>query len=185
MKQDATISVGDKPHYKSDVILGYLKALAWPGLTLLILIVFWAPLRQIANMAPSLLSRSESIKIGSVSLVVGKDVVIPDAVRQVLRSLRPDDLDDFLASTGDGAFTSDLADHQSVKTWRRWASLGLLKEMSASELAEYRKTSEYKDSVIGFNGTPLYHDTRTFLINLLPEILKKAERESTSQNGTN
>src|SRR6267378_4283552 len=100
MKQDPEASAGYKPRYKSDLILEYIKVLAWPGMTLLIFVIFWGPLHQVAKMAPSLLDRSESIKIGSLSLVIGKDLAkelaIPDDVRQVLRSLSPDEIDDLL-----------------------------------------------------------------------------------------
>jgi hypothetical protein len=61
--------------------------------------------------------------------------------------------------------------------------LGLLTEMSASELAQYRKENpEAKDALVGFNTTPLFQDTRKFLINLLPELLKKSEEEATRRN---
>jgi hypothetical protein len=113
-----------KPRYKVDVILAYVKALAWPVLALMVFVVFWGPLHQIANLTPSLINRSTSIKIGSVTLVLGKDVTvdIPDRVRQALRSLGPDDLDDFLAAQAGTTFFAMSGSDQTVQTWRKWAS---------------------------------------------------------------
>src|SRR5207302_9331612 len=120
-------------------------------------------------------------KIGSVTLVLGKDVIveIPDEVRQVIRTLTPDELDDLLAVQGSGTFTAESLESPQVETWRRWVSLGLLTEMSQSELETYRKTSlENKNAVVGFRSTPLLYSARKSLIDLLPQILRKAERKA-------
>jgi hypothetical protein len=51
-------------------LLEWVRVLMWPCLVLLLLALFWTPIRAAADLLPSMLDRSDEISIGGVKLKV-------------------------------------------------------------------------------------------------------------------
>jgi hypothetical protein len=174
---------------KTDVFLEFSKTFAWPSITLFVIIIFWTPLQRIAEMAPNLLENSESIKIGSLSLDVGKKIgrQLPDEVRTVLQNLDSDDIHYILAADS-GGYDKFFYGQEVTEEWarnRKFVELGLGSKLSKQELRaqfeEDRKND--KEAVLateGFRTTKLFDRTNSFLINLLPEVISELRLDETS-----
>jgi hypothetical protein len=178
-----------------EVILGYVTALVWPFVAIVVLVAFWRPLQDIARLAPDLLADTESIKLGSVSLQVRTRLAkqAPDAVRLVLQRLQPEDFREILSvsTSNEGkqaGGTMIFYDENPIalERYRRFADLNLVTSLTAAEL-EDAKTRDKRPArgFAGFRLTPLWDQTSDFLIALIPQLLKEVGGERVFERNKN
>jgi hypothetical protein len=163
-------------------VVEYIKALAWPIIALIVLASFWTPLHQIGLMAPELVRQSDSITIGSVSLKLSKRVTrrMSDEVRNVLPRLDPDDLQELVATNLPYGTPMTFGDQgtwtESSKRLEKFVTLGLLTRMSIKDLEDEQKANkrQWRDFA-GYRATQLYVQVHTFLVKLVPEVIKELQ----------
>jgi hypothetical protein len=76
------------------LIVDLVKIVTWPIMVLLLIVIFWTPLHEIAAALPSIVERSESFEIGALSVKVrhGRLDAPPPDVEAVLAKLDPANL---------------------------------------------------------------------------------------------
>lgn len=177
---------------RSQVVLEYIKALAWPVFAIVLLVSFWQPLQDIAKVAPGLVSQSESIQIGSVSLKVKARLAkqASEAVQTVLRRLQPEDILEILSistsyrekQAGGTMLVYDDDDGSKADRYARFAELKIVTALSGPELEVAKKTNERPTHVTrGYRLSGLWDETYGFLIRLTLNVLEEADRQAEAQ----
>jgi hypothetical protein len=153
----------------------FLKTFAWPIVAVVALILFQAPLRQIIDQVPDLLSRSESIKIADVE-IRAKRLALPDPdLRDIVSSL----------SFGDVRFILDNQISSGLQITRSYEALSPTEKAEWSRLTELKLATPLTKSQIDQINTT-YHSNnnwgvvvsdnlvriREYLLALMSNILK-------------
>jgi hypothetical protein len=158
---------------KFEIIVDLIKALLWPIIAVFILILFWQPLRLVANQLPSIVSRSETITISGLSLKIRNNDIVQkpsDSVKNVLALLSADGIKRMLNNST--ASYWDKGDETFGRSeYEELVKLGLYTEDSAEELAERNK--QQKNYGYGVEITSLGKETNNFLVQIVAGFVQE------------
>ena len=167
----------------------YIKALAWPLLTVLILFLFWSPLHDIAGILPEVIRNSETIEAGKVKLSIRKSAMAKasEPVRQALRDLKASDIRTIL-QTDPGPHTFLFCEakesDESIQEFRGLEGKKLVEALKADRLKAESTGNDpacgKERLTFGFETTSLWSGLREFLIqDLIPDLISQAQNEPT------
>ncbi|SET69761.1 hypothetical protein SAMN05216412_11325 [Nitrosospira multiformis] len=142
-----------------------IRALAWPVIAAALLISFWQPLRETANLLPSILHRSDAITIAGLSLKVSHELrhEAPPDVQAKLRRLSPSGIEALL-NHGENTKMIYEGKSEEKRAEERWG------ELVANELA-YKES--YDDGARFFVAlTPVGVKARSYLVSIISEFIK-------------
>lgn len=158
------------------LMLGTLKAVAWPVVILFVTIAFWGPLHKIADRFSPLVDNITSVTVGGVQFTVTKEFIqkrAPEAVRIAVAKLTPEAIRYILENERGVKRTTrrDLSGEE-----RELIAGGLCTEMNYKDLAQAKRDNpmDKRDYQAGFDCGSKYEDVRVFLLELVPELVKKA-----------
>jgi len=155
------------PKSKFEIIVDLIKALLWPTIVICVLIIFWGPLRLIADQIPSIVSRSESITISGLSIKIRNNDVVEkpsDSVRMVLAKLSPNGVKRML-NNSTAVYWDKGQESYGKEDYGELIKLGLYREVTPDELRE--RNTNNKNYGFGAERTPLGEETNNFLIQLV------------------
>jgi hypothetical protein len=159
---------------ETNIILDFIKSLAWPIFGIILLVCFWTSLHDIASLIPNLLRRAESITISKLAIRMSHSVIdnTSPEVRQVLAELESIDITNILSQPYEG--TVYVTDEWNLAMWRRLSGLRLVTELSGEEVRKYNSTNNVK--VVGiFQINPLFVQTRNVLVSFTGELISEAK----------
>jgi hypothetical protein len=163
----------------ANLALEFTKVLAWPLITLIVLTVFWKPIRDVARLLPSMLESTETLQVGSVSLRLRAQItrIATEEVRSILKQLDANTLRYILAEDGGGVVTLYGEHNDEVQQLQTLIRLGLARIPTAEDMGGRSVDEEENaDHVARFTTTALYDDTRAFLLDLIPELISQYQR---------
>jgi hypothetical protein len=167
----------------SSSIASLLSAiLSWPTFAVLLVLLFWTPLHQIAALLPKIVESSDTVTLGKVTFQVRQSLKIlynraGPKVRDALAGMEAEDvmtvLENNLVSTN--FYSGDIAEH--VQKWQRLKRLGVIEELKEQELRaeerkEGKKKGEYEYAV---RPTEKYDKLHKFLGLAVNEIVSMTE----------
>ncbi len=158
---------------KFEITVDLIKALVWPVISLFILIIFWQPLRLVANQLPSIVSRSETITISGLSLKIRNNDIVQkpsDSVKTVVAALSADGVKTMLNNSS-GVYWNVGDEAFGRKQYEELIKLGLYREVPRTELEE--KKEQNKNYGFGAEVTPLGIETNKFLTQVVAGFVQE------------
>jgi hypothetical protein len=155
-----------------EITVDLIRALSWPFIFLLLLVLFWRPFHKIVNQFPNIVSRSESITIAGLSLKIQKSDIVQqpsDSVMTVLGKLSPEGIERILNNSS-AIYWDKGHEEFGRRDNAELMQLGLMQEIPQDELYERNRQKNY-----GFGVRPTYLgvETRKFLIQLIAGFVKE------------
>jgi|GEM_PF-4565712 len=150
---------------KFELSVELVKALIWPAIVSALLISFWKPLHETANLLPTIVNRSDTITIAGLSLKVGHEIQreVPAEVRSALKQLPASDISKLLVFHGSGGFSEEsYLDYHYGDLVR----IGLVSKSFHEEYDSLKWEAKL---------SPLGIETKRFLASLLAEIMTAME----------
>lgn len=157
--------------------MSFARALAWPGVILFLVVSFWTPLQRISHRLSPLVERIESVSVGGVKFNVGKAFIekrASAAVRAAVNTLQPSTLKHVLEhERGVRRTTRTVLDPEEADL----IAAGLCTELNWRELDEMRRedTESKVKYMAGMSCGSKYEDVRVFLLELVPELIKRTK----------
>lgn len=156
-----------------ELIVDLVRALAWPIVAFALLFALWSPLRQTAELIPSIISRSDTITISGLSLKIGQRLhreATPE-VEAVLKAIRKEDIE-LMLSVGDTSWWDRNGEAGARSRYKKLIQLGLLSEIKQSEF-KFLTPEEQRTRSYGVRITPLGDATRDFLRAVVAEFVRE------------
>ncbi len=156
-----------------EITVELIKALLWPTIAIFILILFWQPLRLVADQLPNIVSRSETITISGLSIKIRNSDIVQkpsDSVKTALASLSADGVKTML-NNSNGVYWNVGDESFGRKQYAELIKLGLYREVPPKELQERNKQN--KNYGFGAEVTPLGIETNQFLIQLVAGFVQE------------
>lgn len=160
-----------KSHFELFVEL--VKATTWPILVAVVLIAFWAPLRDTARQIPSLLSRSDTVTIAGLSLKLSPGLrhqASPD-VKKVLAELSQEAIKRLL-SMGSSTWWDVGEESRGRSENAELVRLNLVEEVPAHEIKKLNDRDQ-RNFCYGVRITELGRQTQSFLHSVVAEFVKE------------
>jgi hypothetical protein len=161
----------DTPPSRLSAITDLLRALLWPVAVILIVILFYNPIKN-------LITNSDSITIGSLTLKLKDEIDDPKPeVKKVISRLSEKDISEILY-LGNDIETNNFYDKNSLEESPipELIDLGIVKA-APRPLNELSVDSTHKN----FKVTPLGADTYNFLNKLITAFAKKISSDKTDK----
>jgi hypothetical protein len=157
------------------------QAFAWPLTVLLLVFMFWSPLRKLLATLPDALANSETITVGSASLRVGKSLSdqANQDVRDALSGMTAADVT-LVAQVpleGSVSYMGGISS-ELLGQWERLERLGLVTRESDEELAKQAMLNKQPKAIYGVKATAKYYKVRKFLLGVLTDVVTGAVRDS-------
>ncbi len=167
--------MSEQPKSKFELTVELIKATAWPGLTMIILITFWGPLRQTAEQFPYLVRRSDTITIAGLSLEVSRELrrqASPE-VEEVITELSKEGIKRVLRLSG-GSYWDKGSETHGRADYTELIHLKLVEEIAVDEL-ERQNQEEGKNFGFGVRPTELGRQTQSFLQSVVAEFVQELD----------
>jgi hypothetical protein len=157
-------------------LLSTIKALAWPATILFVAIAFWRPIHRLVDRFSPLVDNISSVTVGGVQFTVGKEFIekrAPEAVRTAVAKLSPQAVR-YLLENERGIKRTTRSELNGME--RELVAAGLCTEMTYKDLAAVQKDDPEGNTEFraGMDCGSKYEDVRVFLLELIPELMKKA-----------
>ena len=167
-----------KPKVVPPLLAALLSALiSWPAFAILVIALFWTPLRQTGALLPRLLENSETITLGTLTLQIKQNlkVLAAQAGPEVRSALSGMDADDALVVLNNNLQASVLysgVPPDEAARWQKLSRLGLVKVLTDKELRNLERLHKYKSGhyTFGIDPTEKYFKTYKFLARAVFEI---------------
>lgn len=167
-----------------------VKALAWPAFAFTLLVVFWAPLRETAELVPALLRDSEELSFGGFKFRGSKRLGehATPAVRQAVTKMSSGTVEYVFDNEVAQLLTDSDPDPADRKIYRELVESGLCTEMSRDErrqeeLIQKKERDGLRKVAFGLRCGDVYVETREFLRKLVPEVAKQVARAEVIKKG--
>jgi hypothetical protein len=159
-----------------ETVIGAIKALAWPATILFVAIAFWTPIHRLVDRFSPLVDKISSVTVGGVQFTVGKEFIekrAPEAVRTAVAKLSPEAVR-YLLENERGIKRTTRSELNGIE--RELVAAGLCTEMTYKDLAAAQKEDpeDKTEFRAGMDCGSKYEDVRVFLLELIPELMKKA-----------
>lgn len=169
----------EMPKSRFELFVELVKAIAWPILVVVVLIAFWAPLRDTARQLPGLLGRSNVVTIAGLSLKLGPGLryqASPE-VKNVLAELSQEAIERLLSMASSSWWNvgdESLGRSENVELVR----LKLVEEVPADEVDSLNDRDQRRYGY-GVRITELGIQTRSFLHSVVAEFVKELGNTTT------
>lgn len=157
--------------------MNLIRALAWPGVVLFLVLSFWTPLQRISTRISPLVERIESVSVGGVKFNVGRAFIerrASEAVRTAVNALQTETLKYILENErGITRTTRTVLDAEE----KDLIAAGLCDELTWKDLDDLQREDKEskKKYMAGMNCGSKYEDVRVFLLELVPELIKRSK----------
>ena len=166
------------PKTRFELSVELTKALAWPVLVLVLLVVFWIPLHQTASLIPSIVGKSDTITIAGLSLKVSQGLkakASPD-VEKALSNLTKSGIERVL-EMGEASYWDQNSIAHGKERNAELLKLGLVTEIPAIEIERINLRDGTKHGY-GVKRTELGKQTQAFLQSVVAEFAQELARQS-------
>ena len=158
-----------------------LKALAWPLVVLFLLMAFWKPLQAVGELLPQMFEKLDTVTVGGVRVDVRSALAekAPNAVKLVLAKLSPAGIQ-YIVENGESGVTRTTKGVLLVEQQELIAAK-LCRDLTKAELTAKHQEDLKTDRKppiyeAGFDCSDSYDDTRKFLLDLIPELVRQATK---------
>ena len=176
---------GKTPDGPRDTAVEFTKVLAWPVLTVVLLICFWSPLHTLVNILPQLLSETEEFSIGGASAHLRKSFVdqAPPDLKEILANLGPEEVRLILQVRPDDVVC--YPDPPPPEQQRPYAALVRLNVFAwvTKDQAEQQKSAGYPCGY-GVSTTLKFGRIRDLLIDAISEAIQQSRTLPESKSKT-
>lgn len=171
--------------------LEWVKVLIWPLLAFACLIAFWQPLKEIGELVPNMLTRSDEISIGSIKLKMtlpsSADLAAntPPSVKAALAALSPGTvryLIDQPLLTGE-LYSADPLQGNEKQHVEELVERGLCTFKTADELRKFEREKFEREGgstltfAYGLSCGYAYQQAREFLLGaVIPEFIARLQK---------
>lgn len=159
------------PKTKFEIAVDLIKALLWPLIVIVLLIIFLGPLRSVADQLPNLVKNSETITISGLSIKIRKNDLVKnpsDSVKAVLSKLTPEEIERILNNSS-SIFWDKGDEKWGVSEYSNMIKQGLFVEIPKTELP-IKPGREYG---YGIKPTNFGIETRKFLVQLIAGFISE------------
>lgn len=162
----------DKIEYKKsnyEITVDLIKAIVWPFLIILFLLVFWSPVHLVIEQVPNIIDRSQVITVAGVS-IRSKEKLVNEAsprTKAVLSNISSDGLLTLL-EIHDEVYWSKGDERVGRRKNSELVQFGLVDEIPDDEIRA--KGYSYGVSVTSFGS-----ETQEFLVALMQELIRDIE----------
>ncbi|MDN5199927.1 hypothetical protein QQ008_01100 [Fulvivirgaceae bacterium BMA10] len=149
--------------------LELIKSLVWPILITLFVLFNWSAIHNSIEHVPELISKSESISIGGLSIKINQNLQDKSSpeIKAFLKEISPADLDLILQLRNTiQRFSKEQYDEYGANEYKGLLNLGL-----AIKKDTLREANHEVDIVLSKEG----ESVRNYLIEIINELIKEAK----------
>jgi hypothetical protein len=160
---------------------------SWPAFAVLMVVVFWTPLRRIGEVVPHLLEASDTITVGKITLQIRQNLKNLESqagpeVRDALSGMEAEDAMTVLENNLENTqfYSGGLGD--DIRRWQRLKRLGVVEELTPAELRKAEKENHEVANHYNYAVRPTakYDKLHKFLARAVFEIVNSSVTLPTS-----
>lgn len=193
LNQHTELKTGSVPKTHSELILEYIKVLKWPVFVIIILLLFWTPLKEFIFKLPMLVDNTEEIEVAKVKITLRKNLFgkLSPSLKSTLSNLEDGDVEDILLTQAFELGNSitfnefDTLDFE-IKKFERWRTLNLVTRMTKQQLEKTKlQYIGNEKAIAGYIYTPSFYAVKKFLVTFTTSLIKEAQSEMSKDKKKN